>query len=396
MMKRFYLFALGIAASGTVHAQTKIKDGTASSAALPQSSAILELESTNKGFLAPRVTLSSNTDATTISSPATGLLVYNTGTGGLTTAGYMFWNGTEWRTLEGHSLAAAAVTALQCSAAVLSPASTNGVSYTGTLTIPYTGGNGGTYAAASVTANGLTATRPAGRLNNGAGVLTYNVSGTPGASATTTFAISLGTASCNAVLNNGVQQQSAATIKTAAVIGPLVLTTDNGREGYALVINTPDGKFSVRTFIPTSSSFSQVNLQIRNNTASNVDIISNGHFLWSGAGGYQQNQLRLPPGSWAGDNATSSASLIDATTGARIQTASTNPYWGDPETYAGGMPEQRIYTWSSTVGTEKVFYKLHYMMGSSTPGSNGTTATCPGGTCNTTKAYFTIEEITAQ
>ncbi|WP_326982422.1 hypothetical protein VUJ46_19915 [Chryseobacterium sp. MYb264] len=184
-------------------------------------------------------------------------------------------------------------------------------------------------------------------------------------------------------------------LESIAVMGPLVATTDNGRAGYALQITTPDGKFSVRTFIPTNSAFSQVNLQIRNNTASNVEIISNGHYLWSGAGGYQQNQLRLPPNAWAGDNATSSSSLIDATTGARIQTSSTNPYWGDPETYAAGMPEQRLYSWTTNSPTDKTFYKLYYMMGSSSPTSAGSVTTCPAGTCNTTKAFFTIEQITA-
>jgi hypothetical protein len=65
----------------------------------------------------PRVALASATDATTVPNPATGLLVYNTGTGALQTTGYLYWNGAEWRTLSG------------------------------ILNVPYTGGNGGTYAA---------------------------------------------------------------------------------------------------------------------------------------------------------------------------------------------------------------------------------------------------------
>jgi hypothetical protein len=46
----------------------------------PNSSAALDLNSSNKGFLLPRVNLTSTTDATTIISPASGLLVYNTNT----------------------------------------------------------------------------------------------------------------------------------------------------------------------------------------------------------------------------------------------------------------------------------------------------------------------------
>jgi hypothetical protein len=46
----------------------------------PNSSAVLDLNSSNKGFLPPRVSLTSSTDATTIISPASGLIVYNTNT----------------------------------------------------------------------------------------------------------------------------------------------------------------------------------------------------------------------------------------------------------------------------------------------------------------------------
>lgn len=52
----------------------------------PDASAGLDVDFPNKGVLIPRVALASSTDATTLSSPATSLLVYNTGTGGLTPA----------------------------------------------------------------------------------------------------------------------------------------------------------------------------------------------------------------------------------------------------------------------------------------------------------------------
>ena len=44
----------------------------------PNASAKLDVTSTNKGFLPPRVTLTGTADVTTIVSPATGLFVYNT------------------------------------------------------------------------------------------------------------------------------------------------------------------------------------------------------------------------------------------------------------------------------------------------------------------------------
>lgn len=65
----------------------------------PNASAKLDVYSTNKGFLPPRVTLTSVTDAATIPSPATGLLVYNTGTNVNLAAGYYYWNGSNWATI---------------------------------------------------------------------------------------------------------------------------------------------------------------------------------------------------------------------------------------------------------------------------------------------------------
>lgn len=65
----------------------------------PHSSAKLEVYSTNKGFLPPRVTLTGSADATTIPTPATGLLVYNTGSNANLAAGYYYWNGTNWATI---------------------------------------------------------------------------------------------------------------------------------------------------------------------------------------------------------------------------------------------------------------------------------------------------------
>lgn len=61
---------------------------------LPDNSAGLDIDFTNKGLLVPRLALTSATDAVTISSPQTSLLVYNIGTGGLSPAGYYYNAGT--------------------------------------------------------------------------------------------------------------------------------------------------------------------------------------------------------------------------------------------------------------------------------------------------------------
>ncbi|MBN1926142.1 MAG: hypothetical protein JW798_09925, partial [Prolixibacteraceae bacterium] len=44
----------------------------------PDNSAMLDVDASNKGLLIPRVALTGANDATTIASPATSLLIYNT------------------------------------------------------------------------------------------------------------------------------------------------------------------------------------------------------------------------------------------------------------------------------------------------------------------------------
>ncbi len=67
----------------------------------PNASAELDITSTNKGFLPPRIALTATTSASPVTSPATGLLVYNTATSGTApnnvTPGYYYYNGTKWQ-----------------------------------------------------------------------------------------------------------------------------------------------------------------------------------------------------------------------------------------------------------------------------------------------------------
>ena len=101
-MKNIWLFLL---LSLSTFAQTGIGTTT------PNASAKLDVYSTNKGFLPPRVTLTSVSDATTIASPAEGLLVYNLGSVGLQ-AGYYYWNGANWATIATATSAGNGVTSM--------------------------------------------------------------------------------------------------------------------------------------------------------------------------------------------------------------------------------------------------------------------------------------------
>jgi len=188
--------------------------GSTGIGAVPDASALLELNVSQlattgkKGFLGPRVALTAYNDAATIPNPAVGLLVYNLGTqAAFTFAGYVYWDGTQWRPLDGRSLQPGTIGALNCANATLFPISyTAGVPYQGTMSIPYTGGNAGIYAAQSIgPVNGLTATLPQGNFAQGSGTLNYTISGTPTVSSpnTTTFNLSIGGQSCSATVGLG-------------------------------------------------------------------------------------------------------------------------------------------------------------------------------------------------
>ena len=72
---------------GKSYAQVGV--GTAS----PDPSSVLDVTSANGGMLVPRISLTGISDVTTITAPATSLLVYNTG---FAPNGYYYWSGLQW------------------------------------------------------------------------------------------------------------------------------------------------------------------------------------------------------------------------------------------------------------------------------------------------------------
>lgn len=66
----------------------------------PDASALLDLTSTSRGFLLPRVALTATNLAGPIAGPAIGLMVYNTATAGVApndvTPGQYWWDGVKW------------------------------------------------------------------------------------------------------------------------------------------------------------------------------------------------------------------------------------------------------------------------------------------------------------
>jgi uncharacterized protein (TIGR02145 family) len=93
---------------------------------------------------------------------------------------------------------------LDCGSATNNSTLTSGTAASGvSSSIPYTGGNGGTHSGqtvASTGVTGLTATLNAGTFANGAGNLTYTITGTPSASGTASFALNIGGQSCTLIM----------------------------------------------------------------------------------------------------------------------------------------------------------------------------------------------------
>ena len=140
---------------------------------------------------------------------------------------FMYFNGGNRsfgctvRCIKDASAIPAAVGAINCVGATLIGNLFNGSVASGVSnSVPYTAGNGGSYAAQSVSSTGvvgLTATLAAGSLANGAGSLIYTITGTPTTSGTASFAISVGGQSCSFTVSVGVAigQFSAGTVHCA-------------------------------------------------------------------------------------------------------------------------------------------------------------------------------------
>jgi hypothetical protein len=89
---------------GTLCAQNVSVNTTGASG---NASAILDVDASNKGMLIPRVSLTSATDVSTINSPATSLLLYNTSIAGTfpnnVVPGFYYWSETKWIPLSGQT-----------------------------------------------------------------------------------------------------------------------------------------------------------------------------------------------------------------------------------------------------------------------------------------------------
>ena len=383
-MKKKYLFFIVLLLLTNVVSVSQTGVGTLS----PDLSSKLDVLSNTKGILIPRINLTSLTqDLDALPGQATGLMIFNSG---VTFAmGFYYWDGAIWKTIDNKTSIIPEITSLLCSGATLEPASfTASAAYVGILKVPYTGGNGGSYSVgapiASTGNTGLTLTRKAGTLEFGNGFLTYDVTGTPTSSSPVgaSFALSFGTAtpqSCVATV--GVV--SIARRDIIATMGPLLATSDNGRDGFHRMLTTPDGKFSVRVFVHPAVNLDAADIQIRSNNGAQT-IMWNNHIGYSGGTiGNASNALVLTSGGiWYGNDGENSNNPLSVVT-------NINAAWANPDVYFTA-PEQRSYMWTTTNVNDQVMYTLKFMMGAPSP-------TVAGNATNAAnvKAFLQIDQVTA-
>jgi hypothetical protein len=171
----------------------------------------------------------------------------------------MYWNGSVWTILnpgvDGQVLGmcngaltwitmaglctppAAALSGLNCLGASTTGTLTSGTAANGVSTsVPYTGGNSGTYNTQNVSSTGvtgLTATLAAGTLSNGNGNATYTISGTPATSGAASFAISLGGQSCSFIINVTAPLAALTTLNCAGATTTGTLTSGTPANGVS-------------------------------------------------------------------------------------------------------------------------------------------------------------------
>jgi uncharacterized protein (TIGR02145 family) len=127
-------------------------------------------------------------------------------------AAYMLDNyragGFTVRCIKDASAIPATLGTINCGSSSITGTLTSGTAASGvSASVPYTGGNGGSYTAQTISSTGvtgLTATLSSGILANGSGSLSFAISGTPSTSGTASFALTIGGQSCTFTISVGV------------------------------------------------------------------------------------------------------------------------------------------------------------------------------------------------
>lgn len=218
----------------------------------PDSSSILDLVSSSKGLLVPRMT---TTEKLAIVSPANGLIIYDT-----TLGCFNFFDGTIWSCLSvDKSLVAATIFDLDCPNIIKNGSLITGSVANGVNTIiPYTGANGGSYSSFSVASTGvtgLTASYPAGVTTVGSGAKTVYITGTAITSGTASFLVVIAGKSCT-ITYNVTPSSGVATLDCAGATlnGNIVQNFSTTAKINVPYTNGNGGPYSAQTFVTSPAN----------------------------------------------------------------------------------------------------------------------------------------------
>ena len=205
--------------------------------------AMLEVYSTTKGVLVPRLTTAQRDAMVSPLNPANkvqeGTIIYNLDQHCLqynvaptgTTPNWVGYG------CNGVVVTPGSITTLNCAGATTTGTLTSGTAASGvSSSVPYTGGNGGSYTAQTVTSTGvtgLTANLAAGSFATGAGGLTYTITGTPASSGTASFALSIGGKSCTLNVTVAAAAGSIATLNCVGATTTGTLTSGTAASGVS-------------------------------------------------------------------------------------------------------------------------------------------------------------------
>lgn len=252
-MKTIILYFCLTFFSLAIHAQVGI--GTTS----PDVSSMLDITSANSGLLIPRIGLTSSTDVVTIPSPATSVLVYNTGSAGLTPAGYYYWSGTAWVQL------ATASTTVNNWLITGNTGIVDGVNFIGTAA--------GTNVDVAFRRNNLEAGK-IGLNSTSFGVAALNVGATTNSTAFGTNALRINTADNNVAIGNNALFSNISGVQNIG-IGNSAMLVNTGSAGTAIGFEALRNNTSGNNSTAIGYQALRSNTSASNNTAIGFEALRN-------------------------------------------------------------------------------------------------------------------------
>jgi len=361
-----------------------------------------------------------------INEEHTGLVVYNVGTE--LSEGLYCWNGTRWNLIFDITGESPGVTTLNCEDVYISGSQkfVNGdTNFSTEIRVPYTGGNGARYPEGPIInclqgsglVTGLKAQLQPGILVNGNSELVFKVWADPAVSGNSPsvakFRISFNDESGNELSCEISIGNSTPIAKTESYtsIGPLIPTIDSEHQeeiqkryyvpGYERVVTTPDGRWSIRAFVPKAGSLNayggtevvdagytklvETHVSIRPNSMGGRDrkIMWSSHVVYSNGDYSASHILNIPAQAsdrWGGNQG--GAGNLDRRGGSEFfglypgskrvvngLNVAFQVALGNPNVFDSNSPETRVYTFTEIGDVNnspylpRTVYTITFMMG---------------------------------